>query len=178
MARISDLEDPAFGALFAGVRESWFRLETLQSYDVAYERGEFAAFLRGGQPDMTPGPWQEMIAAHVAAGRELSRVHVVSEPLSDYMRYELACYPLNAAAGENIRILPVPEGHWPPGIGYQDFWLFDDRDVWLMAYDRKGRFRYAELRPGLLGLARSRRDVATMKSVPLADYQVPALRAS
>ena len=31
---IRDLDDPAFGRLFTDVRASWFRLETLQRYDV------------------------------------------------------------------------------------------------------------------------------------------------
>ena len=53
---IRDIADHEFGALFSGVRRSWFRLETLQRYDVEYERDEFAAFLRGNRHSAEPGP--------------------------------------------------------------------------------------------------------------------------
>jgi hypothetical protein len=169
--RISSLDTGAFGALFAGVQRSWFRLETLQGYDVGYERSEYDAFTRGEVPDMTPGPWQEMIASHVAAGRVLARVHVVTEPLTAYLRYELACYPRNAAAGEDIRLIPVRRGtEWPHGVPRHDYWLFDERDVWLMAYDDAGRFLYTEQHNEDLENAIRYRDAALRQSVSLTAY--------
>jgi hypothetical protein len=169
-ARITSLDDPALGRLFTGVRRSWFRLETLQHYEVDYEREEFAAFLHGEHPGIVPGPWEEMIASHAAAGRRLSRVHVITEPVSDYIRYELAYYEISAAAGEDVRLIPVPEGEWPSGVPQADFWLFDERDVWVMAYDEEGRFLFAEQRRRDRRKAIRYRDAAMAQSVPLADY--------
>jgi hypothetical protein len=103
---IRDLDSGEFDQLFRDVRASWFRLETLQRYDAGYERAGFAAFLRGEPVDPTPGPWHAMIREHVAAGRRLERVHVIEEPLSDYIRYELAAYSRTIAAGEDVASSP------------------------------------------------------------------------
>jgi hypothetical protein len=178
--RITDLADPAFHQLFANVRRSWFRLETLQRYDVPYERNEFAAWLRGEALDKTPGPWQAMIRTHVAAGRRLSRVHVIEEPLSDYVRYELAGYPVNIEAGEDVRVIPVRQGDWPAGVPQHDFWLFDDRELWLMKYDDAGRFVAAELNTDSGEIARHRawRETALAQAVPVATYTAATRRAS
>jgi hypothetical protein len=46
------------------------------------------------------------------AGRTQQRVHVVTEPLTDYLAYELTWeYGLHAAAGEDIRIIPLDTDH-------------------------------------------------------------------
>ena len=51
-----------------------------------------------------------MITDAVAAGKVFQRVHVVTEPLTDYLRYELGwSYPPNVEAGEDIRILSRAE---------------------------------------------------------------------
>jgi hypothetical protein len=169
--KITDLESPAFGRLFTSVQRSWFRLEALQVYDVRYEREEFARFLQGEGVDLTPGPWQEMIHRHVAAGRHLTRVHVVEEPHTDYIRYELAGYPVNVEAGEDVRIIPVRRGTWPAGVPRRDFWLFDDRDAWPMVYDSAGRFLYTEMEdPATLAQYRRWRDAALTQSLGLAAY--------
>jgi hypothetical protein len=179
-SRITDLADPAFHKLFTDVRQSWFRLETLQRYDVPYERDEFAAWMRGEAVDKTPGPWQAMIRAHVAAGRHLSRVHIIEEPLSDYLRFELAGYPVNIEAGEDVRVIPVQHGRWPAGVPRHDFWLFDDRDLWLMKYDDAGRFVAAELvtDPDEIAQHRTWRDSALAQAVPVATYTAASRRAS
>jgi hypothetical protein len=169
---IRDIADPEFGALFTGVRRSWFRLETLQRYDVEYERAEFAAFLRGGQLGSEPGPWQAMIREHVAARRQLSRVHVIEEPLSDYIRYELHAYEPNVKAGEDVRVIPIHRGTWPAGLPRHDFWLFDDERLWIMDYDPAGAFQAARLiaDPASVRQHRQWRDTALAHSTPLTAY--------
>jgi hypothetical protein len=178
--RITSLSEPAFERLFTNVRRSWFRLETLQRYDVEYERQEFAAFLRGEPIDTTPGPWQAMIRAHVAAGRHLARVHVIEEPHSDYVRYELAGYPVNVDVGEDVRVIPVRRGEWPAGLPRHDWWLFDDARLWLMHYDDAGRFVAAELVDDRDEVVRhvAWRNDALARSMPLAEYTAAAGRAS
>lgn len=175
--RITDLDDPAWMALFTGVRASWFRLETLQVYDVAYEEAEYRDFLATGRLDREPGAWQQMISNHTRAGRRLQRVHVVREPLTDYLRYELAAYAHNGRAGEDIRIIPTTLDDWPSAIPEEyDFWLFDDTKVWEMVYDDCGRFSAARLVTEDDGVAECRRwrDTAIAQSIPLADYRVHA----
>lgn len=167
------------GSAFQNLTTSWFRLETLQAYDVEEEHESFAEFLRTGRLD-SPGDveWRGMIAGHVAAGRSLQRVHVVEEPLTDYVRYEIAEYVRNHEAGEDIRLLPVPAGEWPEGPPQgTDFWLLDDgqpsQSAWAMAYDDEGRFLGVEevQDPDLIDTYRKWRDTALGLSVPLNDYR-------
>lgn len=169
---ITDLADPAFGRLFTGVRRSWFRLETLQSYDVPYERDDLRRFLRGDPIATAQGPWQAMIREHVLAGRGLARVHVIEEPPTDYVRYELQAYSPNVDAGEDVRLIPIGRGDWPTGVPQHDYWLFDDERLWLIDYDPAGSFKAARLVDDPTALARHRhwRDAALAASVTLADY--------
>lgn len=164
----------AFQELFTGLSESWFRLETLQDYS-AGDTAPQQEFLAGRPRRPVPSSWETMIRDHVAAGRTLQRVHVVREPLTDYVRWELHAYQATVEAGEDVRVIPVPDGgSWPPGVpeGY-DFWLFDDRDVWSMDYDDTGRLLACELNtdPHAVERHRSWRDAALRASVPLRDYQ-------
>jgi hypothetical protein len=103
----------SFGDDFIGLFD-WFttrafRLETLDQYAVGYEEEAMRRFL-AGQP-VDPGfvaAWLEQLAIATSAGRQMQRVHVVTEPLSDYLRYEMDGYRHSVAAGENVRILPRP----------------------------------------------------------------------
>lgn len=170
--------EPSLADAFHDLTTSWFRLETLQAYDVEAEQDSFAEFLRTGRLD-SPGDedWRAMIAGHVAAGRTLWRVHVVEEPLTDYVRYEIAEYVRNHAAGEDIRLLPVERGEWPQDLPRDtDFWLLDDEQptgtAWSMSYDAAGGFLGAELvrDPELIATYRRWRDVALAQATPLQDY--------
>jgi hypothetical protein len=167
------------GSAFQNLSASWFRLETLQAYDVDVEHESFAEFLRTGRLD-SPGDveWRAMISGHVAAGRSLRRVHVVEEPLTDYVRYEIAEYVRNHDAGEDIRLLPVPVGEWPEGLPHAtDFWLLDDgqptESAWAMEYDDAGRFLgVARVEDAdLIDTYRQWRDTALALSKPLSDYR-------
>jgi hypothetical protein len=169
----TDLDDPAWLALFEDVRESWFRLETLQVYSVDYEREEFEQFVATGAFDREPGDWQAMISRHVGAGRSLSRVHVIEEPVTDYLRYEFEAYRQNAAAGEEVRIIPVQGSSWPVGLPEGvDFWLFDDREVWDMHYDEQGRFVEAARSTSAdhVDQCRRWRDATLSQSMTLSEY--------
>ncbi|HEY9353761.1 MAG TPA: hypothetical protein VIP28_10945 [Nocardioides sp.] len=166
------------GSAFQNLTASWFRLETLQAYDVAEEHDSFAEFLRTGKLD-SPGDveWRAMISGHVAAGRSLRRVHVVEEPLTDYVRYEIAEYVRNHEAGEHIRLLPVAAGEWPEDLPRDtDFWLLDDgqpsESAWAMRYDGAGAFLGVDRveDPDLIETYRRWRDAAIAQSVPLNDY--------
>ena len=168
-----DLDDPDWLGLFENVQRSWFRLETLQAYLVDYERDEYERFLATGRLDRPVNDWQRMITRHTRAGRTLQRVHVVVEPLTDYLRYEVAAYQLNGQAVEDIRLIPVRAGSWPAGLpAGRDFWLLDDQEVWDMHYDDQGRFLKAirSESPQYLNQCRQWRDIALNQAITLADY--------
>lgn len=172
--RIEDVASDEFGQLFTSFGHTAYRLETLQQYDVSYEKEPYAAFLAGRpQPeDPSKDEWASMIRDALQVGRVFQRVHVVAEPLTDYLSYEIGwSYAPNVAAGEDIRILPAESGN-DLGLPDHDYWLFDSRDLWVMEYDETGRFLFAELvtdAPAIV-IHNYWRDAALHHAIPYTDY--------
>jgi hypothetical protein len=132
------------GDLYRTCRVSAYRLETLQHYVVSDDAERQNAF-HAGQPLPAPRPDKvadlRLIRSLREKGRKLGRVHIVDQPLSDYIRYELAVYAENVAAGEDIRI--ADRSLRPELITLtRDFVIFDgetDRpSVILFNYDTDG----------------------------------------
>src|SRR6476661_1142875 len=119
---------PEFSVWFRQFSRSCFRLETLQCYGASGEDDSIRAFLAGQSPQPHPGKreWMALVGAGIRDGRTMQRVHVVIEPLTDYLRFEVAwSYAHSVAAGEEVRIISLAEGEsWPPGVPMCDFWLF------------------------------------------------------
>lgn len=170
------LRGEEFDARFRQFRSSVFRLETLQVYRGSGEDDALAAFQAGSaEPPEDPeqADWEEMIRANLRAGRVMQRVHVVVEPLSPYMRFELTwAYAPNVAAGEDIRIIPAREHEWPPEIPRKDFWLFDDVDLFAAHYAEDGMWLGVEAVEDQVQLdaAREWRDAAVRLAVPWRKY--------
>lgn len=168
----------AFKEKFHQFRHSVFRLETLQDYAGSGEDAALAAFRAGAQaPPERPSKdaWTRMIRSNVAAGRTLQRVHVVTEPVTPYMSFELTwAYEPNVAAGEDIRIVPVEAGQqWPEELPEAtDFWLFDSHELYAMHYATDGTWLGTEpvSDPARIVQACAWRDAALHLGVPWATY--------
>jgi hypothetical protein len=93
----------------------------------------FAPWL-AGKPYDYAGPnaqWHARIQPLVARGVDVRRARIVSEPVSDYIRYEHEKTPdAVLAAGERVRWLPrrLASDLALPG---NDFWLVDDHVLFL-----------------------------------------------
>src|SRR3954454_9953181 len=77
------------------------RVETRQRYDNPSERDGLHRYLTGEPEPAAAGdtPWIRQLREHAAAGRTWRVLHAVTEPLSDYLRYEAEWgYTHNAAA--------------------------------------------------------------------------------
>jgi hypothetical protein len=157
-----------------------FRLETLPQYAVPQDVERLRVFRETGQPPARTtetSPWLGLIARTTAAGRRWSRVHIVSEPLTEYLRFELLAYRDNASAGESIRIADR-DTHAALAHLTEDFWLLDgdgDHSVAvLMRYDADGHFLGAERaeHPDTVARCRAERDLALALAVPLDEYLV------
>lgn len=165
---------------FAAFTRSAWRLETLPAYGTAESDPDFAAYLTLGHlPPLDERPakqaWMAAVRRAVAQGKQLGRVHVLRRPLSPYLAYELATYPENVAAGEDVRIADINEHPALVGLGV-DFWLLDDKLVLILRYDDGGRFqRLTQSRnPAIISHARWQRDLAIASSVPLQEFLLPA----
>lgn len=171
---MTHLTPEEFGAAFDSLfRRSAFRLELLDKYTDASEAEPLRRFLAGRPQDPRwREPWAQFVRASVRDGKQVARVHVVDEPLSDYLQFEMTCgYPAGVAAGENVRILRQAE--WPKvWLPERDFWLFDDRDSVVMDYGDDGDFLGAEIvsAPEAVAGYLYVRDLAMQHSVPLNDY--------
>ena len=150
-----------------------FRLETLDWYDAPNEREPYARFLAGKQVDPAwREPWKKLVREVRASGRVMQRVHIVSEPPDDYIRFELLhVYPANVEAGEDVRILGRKRANeeW---LGFYDYWLFDDDLAAILVYDAAGSVTRVELdrNPATLEWFRGERDDMLRLAAPLAKY--------
>ena len=116
--------------LFDTFERDAFHLELRDDYHLDSEDESFRRWKRGDPADPSDydRPWLRRIRRVTDSGRTVRRVRVVSEPLSEYIRYEFNSTGQNLAAGEDIRWLPrhlVPVGLVFPAYG-RDWWLFDD----------------------------------------------------
>lgn len=159
-----------FDSLF---RRRIFRLEGMDYYDAENEREPYGRFLAGDPADWAwREPWKRLVRGHRAAGRIMQRVHIVTEPVSDYVRFELLrVYPANVEAGEDVRILSrkVANDLW---LGPYDYWFFDDDLAAILVYDGSGRVVRVEMDRDVATLdwLRHERDEALSLAVPLAQY--------
>lgn len=121
-----------------------FRLEVLPFYDADSDDDDFHRYMRGeiAPTAQAKAPWLDRIRADTEAGRIWRRVHAVTEPLTDYVRYEAEwgyCY--SSSAGEQIRMARLTVAL--AGVG--DFFVLDLEHVVRSRYDESGRFRHAEV---------------------------------
>ncbi len=82
-------------------------------------------------------PWFELTSQVIQRGVVMRRVRIVSEPVSEYIRYEYDVTFGNAAVGEDVRWLPrrLATGIALPG---NDFWLFDGEVLLINHFDGNG----------------------------------------
>ncbi|MFI5616511.1 DUF6879 family protein [Streptomyces sp. NPDC051567] len=126
-----------------------FRLETLDNYNIPSSAEYFRAFLAGEeQPEsFKKSSWVTTVRNATESGKRMYRVHVLSRPLTEYLRYELGWgYHRNAEAGEEFFILDTT-GQENPLEGVPDFWLYDNATVSVMHYDGSAAFTGSEILP-------------------------------
>lgn len=165
------LDGDAWASRFATFEREAFRLELLPQYLVPQEADTFAAWRAGGTRPPDEGPWEATIRAATARGAVMRRVHAVTAPLSEYLKFEMTWfYPWSVTAGEDIRILDLAANPDVPLPGF-DFWLFDETDVVAMLYQRDGtqigRWLLEDADPAQFIRYR---DLAIAAAVPLADH--------
>ncbi|MGH3549872.1 MAG: DUF6879 family protein [Pseudonocardiaceae bacterium] len=108
MESISEEKRDKFLSTF---RDEAVHLEMRDIYATNIERDRFATWLRGEpfDPDSEAQwwrPWFELLQRNNDAGKTLRRLRIVSEPVTDYIRFEWLDATKLVAAGEDVRWLP------------------------------------------------------------------------
>lgn len=129
------------------VSQSVLKLETRQQYKEpgnpsweALARGDFEEALR-----LIPASRAVDVPLYMALRErrvEFIRCRPVRLPLTDYLRWEFACYDFNAAHGEQILCAAEAEvaALFKERL-HHDFLVFDDRVALLHDYDSNGQIR-------------------------------------
>ncbi|MEV7776544.1 DUF6879 family protein [Kitasatospora sp. NPDC086791] len=169
----------AFSDLLAGAEHSAVHLEMRDSYGIAGEAEEFEQFRRTGvHPDLDPegegwSGWVSMIRAAVARGVVVRRARIVSEPVTEYIRYEHAGTVVNLVAGEQVRWLPRRRAS-DIALPGNDFWLFDGRIVRFNHFTGDGASAGPEMceDPAVAKLCADAFEAVWERAVPHEQYTV------
>ncbi|MBZ4319084.1 DUF6879 family protein [Streptomyces huiliensis] len=162
----------SLGDLFEEFEQEAFRLETLDDYGRSGNTAAYQAFLSGApQPTDYNADWVAEVRSHTVRGKRVWRVHVLTRPLTAYLRYELGWgYRKNMTGGEEFFILDVTDRP-NPLAGVPDFWLFDAEAAAVMQYDDQGAFLGAEVLPeGTAEEYVRHRDTAFAHAEPFAHW--------
>jgi hypothetical protein len=147
-------------------------LELRDTYDP--ETPQYREWLAGTRRPVPASPeWFRFVREHTARGVRFRRARIVSEPLSDYIRFEHeATAGLNVAAGEEVRWLPrkLARGLSVP---VNDFWVFDGRLVRLGYFAGNGAYLDDELTddPVIVGTCAEAFELVWELAIPHAGYR-------
>lgn len=127
-----------FTGLFTRFDREAIHLEMRDSYGTAIELPHMAAWAAGEPDDLEwLRPWCDQVRRHVAEGKSYRRVHIVSEPLSDYQRWSYSIMQPHVDAGTQMRWMPRRQVSLIAFPG-NDFWMFDHRLVVFHHYAGSG----------------------------------------
>jgi len=165
---------PALDELFAACQESALHLEMRDGYmqdDPVYIDWQAGVAIN---PRERWPEWFELVQRTVARGVEVRRARIVSEPVSQYIKYEYDVTEAhNLAAGEQVRWLPRRHAS-DIALPGNDFWLFDDRLVRFAYFSGDGDFLAAELTDDsdVVKLCAAAFEAAWDRAVPHHEYHV------
>ncbi|BAJ29804.1 hypothetical protein KSE_40100 [Kitasatospora setae KM-6054] len=116
--------------------------------------------------------WRTLVRSAVDRGVEVRRARIVSEPVSDYIRFEHEITaPHNVKAGEQVRWLPrrLATDLALPG---NDFWIFDDRLALINHFSGDGDWADTETvtDPAVVKLCSDAFAAVWERAVPHEDY--------
>ncbi|QKW22520.1 hypothetical protein HUT16_28640 [Kitasatospora sp. NA04385] len=171
-------QPPNFIEQLQAVARSAVHLEMRDAYGVADEATDFERWQRTGERDVDPsspywGPWVAIVSELVNRGVAVRRARIVSEPVTDYIRYEHAGTGVNLAAGEQVRWLPRREAS-DIALPGNDFWLLDGRIVRFGHFSGDGEYLGETFTedPTVAQLCASAFETVWGRSVPHEKYAV------
>lgn len=168
---------PSFDELLDSAQHSAVHLEMRDVYGIGEEAAEFEAWKLGdtaGRHDAhgRRRPWLDLIARTVGRGVVVRRARIVSEPVTDYIRFEHAGTKLNVDAGEQVRWLPRRRAS-DIALPGNDFWLIDERVVRWNHFTGDGDSGGGEMteEPAAAKLCATAFEAVWERAVPHAGYE-------
>ncbi|WP_406112191.1 DUF6879 family protein [Kitasatospora purpeofusca] len=169
---------PTVADLLRAAKTSAVHLELRDSYGITRESEGLKVWRETGTRNVDPESdhwrsWVELIRGATAQGVVVRRARVVSEPVSEYIRYEHAGTSVIVGAGEHVRWMSrrLASSLALPG---NDFWLFDGRVVRFNHFTGEGAGAEPEYTedPAAAELCASAFEAVWERGTPHADYAV------
>jgi hypothetical protein len=162
-------------SLIAGFSREALHLEMRDVY-AASDHDRFQKWLAGESPDPAVEakwwrPWRELMRRHTEAGSILRRLRVVSEPVTDYIRFEWRDADELVKAGEDVRWLPRQRAS-ALLLPVNDLWGFDQETVVFTQVSGSGEIQGYELTtdPGLVSQCLTAFEAAWSVAIPHSEY--------
>lgn len=157
-------------------RHEALHLEMRDVYATDIEKDRFQTWLCGEPLD--PGaeakwwrPWFELMKHTNEAGKTLRRLRVVSEPITDYIRFEWLDAAQLVRAGEDVRWLPRRNASklLLPG---NDFWMFDRETIAFTHFSGDGHVLDREMTtdPDIVAACAAAFEEAWKIAIPHHEY--------
>ncbi|MDT0309067.1 hypothetical protein RM780_19180 [Streptomyces sp. DSM 44917] len=168
---------PPISDLFAAAERTAVHLEARDVYAVAPESEEMATWRATGRRSAPDSPywrdWVGLVRRTVARGVTVRRARIVSEPVSEYVRFEHAGTPANLAAGEDVRWLPRDHAA-DLALPDADFWLFDERLVRFGYFDGDGHLTGHDVTddPAVAALCAQAFEAVWSRATPHEKYEI------
>jgi hypothetical protein len=162
--------------LIATFKTEAIHLEMRDVYATEVERERFHKWLAGEAPDPAAEeewwrPWRGMMRKHMDASKIMRRLRIISEPVTNYIRFEWIDADQLVKAGEDVRWLPRRRASalLLPG---NDFWLFDNQTVAFTHFSGNGEVAGYELTtdPGIVRQCKDAFEAAWAISIPHGEY--------
>ncbi|MFF5567256.1 DUF6879 family protein [Streptomyces sp. NPDC012623] len=167
-----------FDDVLARCTRSAVHLEMRDTYAVDNEAGRYAEWKAGHRHDPDDReswwrPWHSLIAETVARGVVVRRARIVSEPVSEYIRFEYDGTFMNVAAGESVRWLPRRRAS-DLALPGNDCWVFDGEVVRFGHFTGDGQYTGEEWSEDLAvtRLCSSAFESVWERATPHEDYKV------
>jgi hypothetical protein len=157
---------------FSTFKREALHLEMRDSYGTQVERPHLDKWERG-EPENSEWlkPWFDTVRAGAAVGKLFRRIRIISEPITDYIRWEHMDAHMFVEAGEDIRWLPRRLVS-PIAFPGNDYWLFDAETVIFSVFAGNGEVVERQLYtdPGVVELCQSAFGAAWELAIPHRDY--------
>jgi uncharacterized protein DUF6879 len=167
----------SFAELLARCGRSAVHLEMRDQYTADSDAEEIAMWRRGHRIDWDNRaewwmPFYGHVADAVARGVVVRRARIISEPVSEYIRWEHYVTQGNVLAGEQVRWLPRRRGA-DLALPGTDFWLFDDQLVRLGHFSGDGHLVEHEVAddPATVALCTAAFEQVWERAIPHQEYE-------